>query len=595
MGTRNCSEARESARNGGGGRRSMAILLAAALVGCTGTVLDPGVDPTVDGPGGRNPSYRCDPAAAAVPSGMRRLTRDQFDNTLRDLLGAYLGEARAEAVLAASGPQHTLLPADVAPTRRDSRFSSDYRRWDQTVSELHIDGWYDTALAISGTLAAEDRAALLGQGCTGGECVRTFLREFASRAFRHPVHAETLARIERAYGDTSTISAAGLRDAIGFMLLAPDFIYHVEEGSESAPQALSSYEIASRLSYALWDTLPDEVLWQAAADDALAGHPDEIERQAARMLADPRARPVIARFFEDWFQLARTADFTTLVGTPAYDAFAGDDLPSAGLRDEAIDEIRALTTYLTLEANAPITELVTTNLAPVRGAELARLYRMGQPWDGNGEPPRFGDGRDGILTRLALVGSAGLTTRPVRKGVFIREDLLCDHIGDPPPGAEMSTIELEGLYSTRDYYEALTEVSGTTCVGCHATMINALGFVTENYDSLGRLRDVESVFDRQTGELLGTVPLNLEVAPRIWDDGSTVSSAAELGALIVESGKLEYCAARHAFRFMAARHEDDAADGCALERAREAAASGSIRDMIVALLTSDAMLTRVYE
>ncbi len=563
--------------------RSLA-LLALLAGGCKGEVTAPQHDPQ-EGVVDADPSFAC--AEAAPPDvAMRRLTRDQLDNTLRDLLTERLGAARAEAILEAAGPQHSLLPVDEAPPRDNNRFKRDYRRWDQRVSELHVEGWYTTALALGEAMAADQDTLL--EGCDTRDCAEAFLLDFAERAFRHPVPPATATRIGQVLGPTLTPTA--FAESIAYVLLAPDFLYHVEEGAEAVGDetyALTDHELAARMSYALWDSLPDEELWRAANEGELSDE-TQLAAQVDRMLADPRSRPALGRFFEDWLQFMAAEDPSVLAGDTAYQAFAGEDLPSPELREAGLDEIRALVQRLVFDEGGTVEDLLTTDLAPVTDPELARLYGMDAPWDGEGEPPRFAEGeRPGLLSRFTLLASATVATRPIHRGVFIREMILCDELPAPPDGASMATIELEGLHSNREYYEALTESPGTVCRGCHERWINPLGFVSERYDALGRRRDEERVFDLETGELLGTVPIDTSVSPSIFlRDESRVSDMAGLGAQLADSGKVEACLSRNLFRFVFARPEAVATDGCALEETRVAGVDGTLRDMVGAMVLS---------
>ncbi|MGE0787019.1 MAG: DUF1592 domain-containing protein, partial [Sandaracinaceae bacterium] len=420
------------------------------LLGCTGEVIQPGGDgPIPILPAG--PEFACE-EAPPVEAPMNRLTRDQFDNTLHDLLTLYVGPDRAVTVLDAAGPQHTLLPHDEAPPRDDNRFKRDYRRWDQTVSDIHVEGWYLTALAIGAELAANDRAALLGACGETVECARDFLHAFASRAYRHPIPNDSRARLDAVFGDAWSETA--LAESIAFVLLAPDFLYHVEEGAESvggATYALDDYELAARMSYALWDSLPDDELWSAAEAGQLTRDDDALAAQVDRMLDDPRSRPALTRFFEDWLQLSVVENPADLSSNPAYMAFAGDDLPNDDLAGAGVQEIHDLIERLVFEDEGTVRDLLTTDLAPVRDPALARLYGMAEPWDGTSEPPRFAPSeRSGLLSRFSLLATATLLTRPVHRGVLVREMILCDDLPAPPEGASSTTIQLEGLHSTRE-------------------------------------------------------------------------------------------------------------------------------------------------
>jgi hypothetical protein len=146
--------------------------------------------------------------------------------------------------------------------------------------------------------------------------------------------------------------------------------------------------------------------------------------------------------------------------------------------------------------------------------------------------------------------------------------VLCDEIPPPPPGVNATPPELRPDMTTREAVEELTEMSGSTCAGCHTTLINPLGFATESFDALGRYRSEQLLFD-EDGQRIGEKAVNTSSVPRVTgDDDSTVNGPLELMDKIVASGKGEACLARNFFRFTFARWEDLGADGCTLESLR---------------------------
>ena len=135
-------------------------------------------------------------------------------------------------------------------------------------------------------------------------CLDAFIRKFGARALRRPLATDEVDFYKRAYGTSTAASAASYADLIGVFLTAPEFLYFVEHGDkavagQSNVYELTAYELASRLSYQLWDTAPDDPLLIAAADGSLMT--DATYRaQIARLLADPRAQPTLDAFFADW-------------------------------------------------------------------------------------------------------------------------------------------------------------------------------------------------------------------------------------------------------------------------------------------------------
>jgi hypothetical protein len=181
------------------------------------------------------------------------------------------------------------------------------------------------------------------------------------------------------------------------------------------------------------------------------------------------------------------------------------------------------------------------------------------------------------------------------KGLFIRRNMLCDTIPPPPNNAAANTPELSDNLSTRQVVEELTEQPGTVCAGCHASLINPMGFATENFDALGRLRSEQRLFAAD-GTPAGSVPIETRSVPRVLgDDASEAAGAAELMQLIVQSEKAPACLARQYFRFSYGRFEDVRQDGCALERLRGALTdSENVANMLREVALGDEFRSRLF-
>jgi hypothetical protein len=243
-----------------------------------------------------------------------------------------------------------------------------------------------------------------------------------------------------------------------------------------------------------------------------------------------------------------------------------------------MDEVLDLMDHLSWEEGGGIDEFLTTQLIFPRTDDLAQIYGVQSVASPVMAP---NDERPGLLTRAAFLSTGSANTRPIKKGVFIRENVLCDHIPPPPAGAADNLPDLADTLTTREVVEALTETEGSSCAGCHAALINPLGYATENFDALGRYRTEERLFDAEGNEL-GEAPIDTSSVPRVSVGDETESAgAAELMGLIADSSKAEACLVRHYFRYSFGRWEDVVTDGCALEQMRTALANtGSIAQLL---------------
>jgi hypothetical protein len=280
---------------------------------------------------------------------------------------------------------------------------------------------------------------------------------------------------------------------------------------------------------------------------------------------------------------------------PQFKAFVGSDLPGANTTTAMVNDVLSSVSYQ-VQNQGGISEILTDRHAFATDPVLASIYGV-PPWDGK-QPPTFpSNARVGLLTRAALLSTGVVRTRPIMKGLFIRTALMCDKIPDPPPNAALTPEPpLPPVATTREHTEALTQRSGTVCVGCHQSLLNPLGFQTENFDSLGRERKEESVYDL-AGSLLGTKAIHTDAVPQVTlGDKQTTQSAADLTALMDKSRKVHSCFAEQYFLYTLARVDDTAADGCALSKLETAAMKNlPLKDVLRAAANLDEFMTRIFQ
>jgi hypothetical protein len=536
-------------------------------------------------------AFKCEASARREPDGLRRLSMTQYQNTVRDLVRWALGEAAdLEEVLSAAGLAS--VPRDRRePTPQEPR--GGYRRLDQAVDQAHVDETLRVASALAGILTSEPHLSTVVGRCAGDAdasndeaCLSEFIQRFGERALRRALDEEDESFYRAVYGGDFSASPAAYADVITVMLSAPEFLYFVEHAEDEVRDEpgsfrLSAYELASRLAYHFWQTLPDDELWRAAEDESLL-EPEVLTRQAERLLADPRARAALSEFFSDWLGLDELPQLDARAEDPVYAAFAGADLPGPALRQQVIDDALDMLEYFTWSEPRALDAMFSSELSFARGPQLAHIYGVA-PWDGSSRPRALPSGvRPGLLTRAWFLAGSSANTRPIQRGAFVRRRLLCDEIPPPPDNVAALPPALAADKTTRQVVSALTEQPGSTCAGCHASLINPLGYAFEGFDALGRARAAQPLFGSD-GAVLGSLPVDTRSVPRVTAvDARASAGPAELASLLLESGKLEACFVRNYFRFTFGRAEDLARDGCALERLRaRLLSSGRVRDMFV--------------
>jgi hypothetical protein len=524
--------------------------------------------------------FTCNASAVGPAQAWRKLSGTQYRNTLRDLMAFALRDAGAAAtVMNALAPTLGRLPEDERQKVPQDLHGS-YRRLDQDVEQTHVDVAYEVALTVASNLTTTARMATVVGACAtdtntanDADCLTQFVQRFGERALRRPLAADEVTLYKGLYGLTPGSDPLGYADVIAGLLTAPQFLYHVEHGEAAVPGKantfkLSAFELANRLSYQFWETMPDEALFTAARSGALL-MPDTYTREVDRLFKDSRTRAVIDDFFRDWLKLEDLKPLDTRNGDATFKTFAGADLPKGTLRSQMIDDTLDLARYYAWLRPGTFDDLLITNLSFARGADLPRMYGVAA-WDGTAMPAAFPAGvRPGLLTRAAQLATGSANTRPIMKGVFVRENILCDEIPPPPDNAAANAPDLDSKLSTRQVVERITEMAGTACIACHGQLINPIGYATENFDALGRVRMDQRLFDDK-GVEVGRAALDTRSVPQIVSGDMTASKgAADLVNLIISSGKAHACFARHYFRFTFARWEDLAADGCVLERLRQ--------------------------
>ena len=578
---------------------ALALLLAA----CADGDASPGA-PTAPPHDTSDETPACVTDEVPEPARLRRLTMTQYQNTIRDLVHLMLSDGTdADAVIAKAALDG--LPNDRRePVPQDLHGS--YRRLDQALEQVHVDGAFRVGTNLSAALTETTRFGQVVGACavdddTGNDaaCFEQFVRRFGARVLRRPIDDDDVNFYREVYGTDTTASSIAYGDVINVMLNSPDFLYFVEHGTHEVSgkpgvYELSAHELAARLSYHFWQTLPDQPLWQAAEDGSLL-RPEVYQSHVQRMLLDSRTYATMEQFFADWLKVEELAALGQSQD-PVYRAFAGSDLPSPALRQHMIEDVLDMAWYYTWTQPAGLPQLFSSELSFARERDLATIYGV-EPWDGLHPPPQLPAGqRPGLLTRALFLANGSANTRPIMKGVFVRRRMLCDDIPPPPPGVNAMPPELRDDMTTRQTVEAVTEQPDSECAACHATVINPLGFATENFDALGRFRTEQRLFDA-TGMQVGSMPIDTRSVPRVTTGDDTVSNGpADLARLLLQSGKLEACFARNYFRFTFGRWEDTSKDACVLERLRaRLVRSNNIASMLAEIALTPEFRQRTFD
>jgi hypothetical protein len=503
-----------------------------------------------------------------VDTPIRRLTRFEYNNTVRDLLG------------------DTTSPANVLPPEEEVH-GFDNQAAALTVSELLAEQYLKVAEGVS-ERATADLSVLLPScdpvAMGDDACSAEFIESFVTRAFRRPITTEERARLQSLFDlaladpDMGTFRD-GAALVIQAVLQSPHFLYRPEFGGATPVNAdvvpLDSWEIATKLSYMLWNTMPDDELFAAAEAGELATK-EQIAAQAQRMLLDEKAGDAVRNFHRQWLRLVHldTVSKDTIV-YPTY---------NDGVRDLWKEEIERFIEHVVLTDDGSLGTLLTAPYS-FANAELAGFYGASVV----GEAPQtevfeqvaMDPARHaGLLTQGALMGvhAEGNQSSPVFRGKFVREQLLCQTLPLPPADLVITPPELDPTKTTREQYEEIG--ANPDCAGCHSLM-NPLGFGFENFDGVGLWRDTQNGKPIDpSGEINNTESLN-----------GTFMGPVELANKLASSEEVATCVSSQWFRFSYNRTvtSADSEEGCGLDVANQAFADSgfNLRELIVALTQTD--------
>ena len=538
------------------------LLTAAFVVGCNGSI----------GGGGGGERAINDGVAKSlcvVDTPIRRLTRFEYNRTVRDLLG------------------DTSNPADVLPPEEEvAGFNNQAAAL--TSSDLLIEQYMKVAEDVSAR-AVLDVDALLPDcdpGLDGSDtCALSFIQDFGSRAFRRPASQAEIERLKGVFDwavndpDLGRFED-GIQLVIEAALQSPSFLYRPELGAETPIEGdvvpFTSWEMATKLSYMLWNTMPDDALFAAAEADELQTK-EQIAAQATRMLEDEKARDLIRNFHTQWLLLTHLDSVTK--DTSIYPAFSGS------LRPLWTEEIQAFVEHVILEGDGSLQTLLTADFS-FMNEELASFYGgdVLDPVTG----PEFRqvqldpDRRAGFLTSAGLMATHANVNQssPVFRGKFVREQLMCNTLPPPPNDLVIEPPELDPNKTTKEQFEEIG--ANPACSGCH-TLMNPIGFIFEHYDGVGQWRDQQNGKDIDAvGEVVQTDDIDGEY------DG-----ALELASALAASTQVQECVSSQWFRFAYNRTVTQE-DSCSVEQLNDAFRSSNfnVRSLLVALTQTNAFLYR---
>jgi hypothetical protein len=485
--------------------------------------------------------YRQEEAAAqesqtAPRVELRRLTHSQYNHTVRDLLGDQ------------TAPANQFPPEDFVNGFRNQIQA-------QNLSPLLIDAYSTAAekLARNAFRGGDTRGLIPCKAATSA-CRARFIREFGLKAFRRPLEPAEQRRYEKLMATEPTL-IKGAELVLEAILQSSSFLFRLDDTSDPKWQP---YVMANRLSYAIWDTMPDAELLAAAARGDLNTR-QGVDRATRRLLDHPRAKEALNEFVSQWIRFDRV--LTASKDRRKYPQFT---------RETAVamtEEARRFVSELVWN-DRNFMELFTADYG-YPNSDLAAIYGVAAP------PREFdrvafpaGSERAGLLGQalfLALTAKPE-DSSPTARGLFVREQFLCQHVPDPPAGVNTNLPPVTEARPQTNRDRMSEHATNPSCATCHK-LIDPIGFGLERFDAIGGRREkfqLEFAAGRSSqeeGRRRQMKKVELEIDPAGYVAGvagSEFRSPSQLGSVLARSEQCQECIVKQYFRYIAGRMETPA-------------------------------------
>lgn len=530
-----------------------------------GAMVSPG-----GGSGGSTPGG---PDVVVASSQFARLSHKQWENTTRDLLGL------------------------AKPSGISSTFTGDasHGRFDNAGGTLQVtDGLFTDYQNVAETLAAQvvADASLLAKlkpmGAPDAALAKPFVEAFGKRAFRRPLRTEEVDRYVALFakapsvygsGDAATL---GMRAVIEAMLQSPHFLYRIEVGqtdkATNSTVPLTGWEMASRLSYGLANTMPDPELFAAASEGKLQGNVNdvraEVRKHATRLLSGTGGQEAIADFFNQLLRLK------------TYDGIDKDSkkLPefTPGIGADMRQETLRFVSEIVAQQTGNHADLLAAPFTFVN-QRLAKIY---------GLPGTFADEfkrvdldpkqRAGLLTQPGFLASNAHRDDidSIHRGVFVLVNVMCTDL--PPAAKNVTAVPATGGKTNRERVTAHTG-PGTCGAACHAGLINPAGFAFEKFDAIGKYRTLDN-----------GLPIDDSGTLEIDGEQKSWKSSVEFVSLLAKSQSVHRCLTGAWLEYLHGRRREERDDNL-VNRVANASLSQSqaIKESLLELVTSEAFTSRV--
>lgn len=508
--------------------------------------------------------------AAIAPLAVRRLTHSQYNQTVRDLLGD-------ESQPALHFPKEDFVRG----------FKNQVEA--QGISPLQAEAYAKAAerLAASAFRGGDHQNLISGSPTSNPDAgsAQTFVRGFGLKAFRRPLTDAEFDIYNHLFNqewrrDDDFLSGAKI--VVEAMLQSPHFLFQVRPPNNNHSK---QFEIASRLSYFLWNTMPSDAMLKAAANGELSK--EKLESIVRQMLDDPRAKIAFEQFLSQWMRFDRV-----LTATRDRRRFGRFNVEVA---NSMVMETQTLFNHLVWE-DRNFMEFFTAEYTFL-SSDLAEIYELPQP------PTEFamveyppGSGRGGVLGHgsFLVATSKPAESSPTERGLFVRNHFLGHEVPPPPPGVNTSLPDIVEDQPMTNRQRLQVHLNSEACASCHR-LVDPIGFGLEQYDAIGAFQEkmrLQFRGGRNGRRDSKTIELELDTLGNIQGiESSEFSTPRELGKILAEQEACQKCVVKQLFRYAYGR-EETASDRPAIDRMFERFRDSGFRfrELIVALATSESFL-----
>ncbi len=480
------------------------------------------------------------------------LSKTQYLNTIEDLFGT-------GALSAATSELSTVA---------DDTYNDDTNERLSTISSSQAIAYYDVAVALANyVIANTTRTQTVFGACANvatptSTCIDTYINGFARRLLRRPlkVVAESVGvdSIEDEVEFVKKIMATpgvykdNLKAVLTYHLTSPAFLWLLEMGSATASGSrlmLTPHEVSARLAYLITDTTPDAALTTAAQDGSILT-PVGLQTQVQRLLQTNRGKKKVADAIKRWSLTDKVQD---VAGLPAS---LTTGVSVTGLSAAIQSEVQAYIDHMVYKTSGSLKDLMTSKLSFASHSGLATIY--GHAPAAGGIPVDISQRRQGLLMRAPFLTWYTPRTNIILRGVAFQKRVLCNDIPSPNVdivGDRDAHVLTDAELVTVTNRAAVTfQTDSPVCMRCHST-INPVGFAFENFDSLGRLRNQELMYDR-SGTYVQSLPIHTSAQVPMPDGGTvSVADAYDLVTQLADSPDIAACVSRNVYRYFYEKKE----------------------------------------